>query len=355
MIAKTLKTGVLVAVVFGLALVGCDRLGVPDLNQTPDPAPIRASEYPITRDIIAGQNIDVGDITIHFTYDNIFITYTTTGNWYLTETHCHIATSLEDIPHSSGGMIPGNFDYKAPHDPMVQSYMYTIPIRDAWRTATELYLAAHCAVVKVENGQIVQEETGWGEGEDYPGRNWGMYIRFRLPKLCKLPTFPIEVKLGQVYKNIPKTMWLRGIPTGQGYYVQDGEWPSFCLQTGTYIYGGRWYTAVLIPSTAPAATLPNVIRYGIDNSETPYDKINYLLNTYHDVHHVNMTVLEDLQNVFWHYRGYKTYDQLTAQQKAYADAANTLGVGYYPPAGGYMAVFLWIGESVQLTFIEVDP
>lgn len=352
MAVKTIKAGVLAVAVIALALAGCDRLAAPELNQPPDPAPVRASEYPITTDIIAGQHTDVGDITIHFTYDNIFVTYTTTGNWYLTETHVHIATSLEGIPHSNGGMIPGQFDYKECHD-QVQTYMYTIPMRDAWRAATELYLAAHCVVVRVENGQVVQEETGWGEGPEYPGRNWGMYVPFRLPKLCKLPTFPIEVKLGQVYKNIPKTMWLRGIPTGQGYYVSDGEWPSFCLQTSTYIYGGRWYWATLIPSTSPV--LPNVIKYGIDGSVTPYDKINYLINAYASVHHVNMTVLEDLQNVFWHYRGYKTYDQLTAQQKAYADEANMLGCGYYPPPGGYIAVFLWIGESVQLTFIQVDP
>jgi hypothetical protein len=178
-----------------------------------------------------------------------------------------------------------------------------------------------------------------------------MYIRFCLPKLCKLPTCPVEVKLGQVYGNIPKTMWLRGVPSG--YYVWNGEWPSFCLQTGTYIYGGRWYTATLIPSTLPKLLLPNVIRYGIDNSETPYDKINYLLNTYHNIHHVDMQVLVDLQNVIWKYRGYNV--TLTPAQQAYKDEADAMGVGYYPPAGGYMAVFLWIGESVQLTFIEVDP
>jgi hypothetical protein len=351
MIAKTLKTGLLVVAVFGLALVGCDKLGVPDVVQTPDPAPVSTSAYPVVEPLWVGQHTLAGNITIHFTYENVYVTYNLTGNWWLDETQCHIATSLAGIPHNNGGMIPGQFDYKVEHAPRVQTYTYTIPMRDAWRNGC-LYLATHCAV-RQQGGGGACEETGWGGNNEYPGRNWGKYIRFCIPKLCKLPTFPIEVKLGQVYKNIPKTMWLRGIPTGQGYYVHDGEWPSFCLQTGTYIYGGRWYWATLIPSTTPAFTLPNVIRYGVDNSPTPYDKINYLLNTYHDVHHVNNVVLEDLQNVIWKYRGYNV--TLTPAQQAYKDEADAMGVGYYPPAGGYMAVFLWIGESVQLTFIEVDP
>ncbi|MFO7650437.1 MAG: hypothetical protein R6X13_03725 [bacterium] len=356
MIAKTLKTGLLVVAVFGLALVGCDKLGVPDVVQTPGPAPVSASAYPLTYDIIAGQHTDIGDLTIHFTYDNVYVTYAVTGDWRLEETQCHIATSLAGIPSNNGGMTPGQFDYKVEHDPMVQTYSYTIPMRDAWRDDC-LYLAAHCSAVRLENGQPVEQQTGWSGDSLHPGRNWGLYIRFCIPKLTKLPTFPVEVKLGRVLGNIPATMWLRGIPGGPPpnnlYDVWNGEWPSFCLQTGTYIYGGRWYWATLIPSTAPAFTLPNVIRYGVDNSPTPYDKINYLLNTYHNVHHTNDVVLVDLQNVIWKYRGYNV--TLTTQQQAYKDEADALGVGYYPPAGGYQAVFLWIGESVQLTFIEVDP
>lgn len=356
MIAKTLRTGLLAVAVLGLALVGCDKLAVPESIDLPEQAPVSASVYPVVEDIIAGQNTDVGDLTIHFTYDNIYVTYQTTGNWYLTETQVHIATSLDGIPHSTGGMIPGQFDYKATHDPSVQTYMVTIPMRDAWRTAGCLYLAAHCVVQRVENGQVVQEETGWSGDSLYPGRNWGLYIKFCLPKLVRLPTFPVEVMLGQVLGNIPKTMWVRGTgqtgPVPGGYNVWDGQWPSFCLQTGTYIYGGRWYWANLIASTTPAPALPNVIRYGIDFSPTPYDKINYLINTYGPPPFSNQEII-DLQNVFWHWRGYNV--TLTPQQLAYEADADANGVGYHPPPGGYMAVFLWIGEQVQLTFIMVDP
>jgi hypothetical protein len=135
--------------------------------------------HPFVTDLIAGGGnpksaIDVGDVIIWNDLDFLYITYEVTGDWYITETHLHVADSLEGIPQTKkGNPIPGHFDYSNHHDPSVQTYLYAVPW--TWEPGTTLYIATHAVVEKVTDS-IYQIETAWGDGVDFSGKNWATYI-----------------------------------------------------------------------------------------------------------------------------------------------------------------------------------
>ena len=144
--------------------------------------------HPFVTDLIAGGGnpksaIDVGEVIIWTNDpDFLYITYETTDDWYITETHLHVADSLDGIPQTKKfNPIPGHFDYKTDHAPPVQEYTYTIPW--TWNPGTTLYIAAH-AVVLEYTGPILYDipmyriETAWGDGLDFEGKNWATYILF---------------------------------------------------------------------------------------------------------------------------------------------------------------------------------
>jgi hypothetical protein len=185
-------------IVIGLQLTGCQEGNNPvNVNiSNPIGNPNQPNHPPnaFTTNIIAGQNIDVGDIFVWNDNVNLYVQYMTTNNWWLNKTHLHVATSLSGIPQTqSGNPKVGNFDYQSEHNPHVQSYTY--PITIAWILNTELYLAAHCEVVlKDNNGNIIQQETGWGQGYNFPGNNWAMYFTYNLqvPSQCLVAYYPFN-------------------------------------------------------------------------------------------------------------------------------------------------------------------
>jgi hypothetical protein len=95
--------------------------------------------------------------------------------WLLTETHLHIAASMEEIPQTSkGNPIPGQFDYKNEYE-SVEMFVYKIALEDLPDGC--LIIAAH-AVVENECKELT--ETAWGAGCDFPGRNWATYFMYCL-------------------------------------------------------------------------------------------------------------------------------------------------------------------------------
>ena len=139
----------------------------------------------ITDLIVGGGNpasaIDVGDVLVWNDGEQLIVQYHVTAqDWCLTETHVHIATSADAIPQTrTGNAIPGKFDFSATLD-CVTSYTMTVPLM--WGTGVELSIAAHASV---KNPTVVYidgpwEETAWGAGFDFPGRNWAMYFTYTL-------------------------------------------------------------------------------------------------------------------------------------------------------------------------------
>jgi len=128
---------------------------------------------PCVVDFIAGQSIDVGDVTVSTDGVNLIVTFNTTGCWFMTETHLYVGTT-PPTNHS-----PGQLGYQ--HTNLnTQLDTYTIPLSSISNFACEgsLYFAAH-AVVECENNS----QTAWGEGTDFGG-GWAMYFQCPTPCEC---------------------------------------------------------------------------------------------------------------------------------------------------------------------------
>lgn len=109
--------------------------------------------------------------------DHLYVKYETRDGWYLIESHVHFATSLDGIPQKNGNPIPGKFDYKMEHDPEVLEYTYEMDLNGL--EPGTIYIATHADVLLLDQqGEIIQEETAWGDGEDFPGANWATYFTY---------------------------------------------------------------------------------------------------------------------------------------------------------------------------------
>ena len=118
--------------------------------------------------LIAGQHHVAGDITVDNDGENLIITFTTNEDWTINATHLYIG-ECEDIPLTgSGNPKIGNFEYHSTHSDGVNQVIYTIPLT----LIPESYcLAGHAEVSGPTGG-----ETAWGEGDEFSGNSWAMYI-----------------------------------------------------------------------------------------------------------------------------------------------------------------------------------
>ena len=145
--------------------------------------------------LMAGQSIDSGTVTIsNDQLGNITLTFNTVEPWILSDTHAHVAKSLDAIPQTrSGNPKVGNFSYKTTHTPGVSSYSYTIAADEiGYNLGDTIYIATHAVVQRLDTGEITQQETAWGEGNAFPGRNWAMYFTYILQACDDEPNQQIQ-------------------------------------------------------------------------------------------------------------------------------------------------------------------
>lgn len=138
-----------------------------------------------TVELIAGQNIDIGSVTVYSDDMTICVGFATEGSWYLTETHVAIATDPAGIPQKQGNPSPGQFPYK--HTGLwTQTDGFCVPLADVGAAPGDpLYIATHAAVAQEgAGGAIVARETAWGAGPNFSGSNWGMYFEY-VPPSCE--------------------------------------------------------------------------------------------------------------------------------------------------------------------------
>lgn len=129
--------------------------------------------YPAsTVDLIAGKTYDAGDVNVSRVGNYLFVTYNAAEGCLLSETHLAVGDDLADIPQANGNPIPGQFENTTVHMPPVPSFPYVIDASQ-WGTPTTLYIAAHAKVVCGD-----YQETAWGEGLDFPGKNWATYFTY---------------------------------------------------------------------------------------------------------------------------------------------------------------------------------
>ncbi len=121
----------------------------------------------------AGQNEEVGTLTVEVVGKNLVVTFIIDAPWVLEETHLYVGLKP---PTKSA---PGKFPYGP------GGAVYTIPLSD-FGEAEVLYIAAHAVVVTTNNCEP-REETAWARWcDDFtrtirPGKNWATYFKFPLP------------------------------------------------------------------------------------------------------------------------------------------------------------------------------
>lgn len=100
---------------------------------------------PETFYLYAGQYYRAGELDVWKADGYLYVQYDLDDGVVMSETHLHIATSLDDFPNEGNNPPPGLLDYGEDHDPEVDGYLYTIPWDESWN-CQDLYIAAHAVV-----------------------------------------------------------------------------------------------------------------------------------------------------------------------------------------------------------------
>ena len=129
----------------------------------------------IVTNLIAGQNIVVGTVSVYHDPTHIIIRYETFEEWRIEATHLSVGNDGENSFPTTGSGNPkiGKFEYSSDHKLLVNSFDYFIS-KDELEEI--YYFAAHAVVENIDGGK----ETAWGEGENFSGSNWSMYVEARL-------------------------------------------------------------------------------------------------------------------------------------------------------------------------------
>jgi hypothetical protein len=130
--------------------------------------------------------------------------------------------------NKQGNLVPGQFPYKVEFNGLQTFYYVEIPLD----TLPEgcVCVAAHAEVVKVVDGEIVQSETAFGEGEKV-GKNWFMKFEYCIAVCEDEP--PVEM----CYQD--ETAWAAG-----SRYVTQGNWATYTpyvANTPVNVFAGQNY------------------------------------------------------------------------------------------------------------------
>lgn len=317
---------IVLVLILGLALTGCSLLS--DISQVPatEQSGItyltkHTESNPYVTELLAGQTIDVGEVLVWNDGNFLYVKYVVdAAYWCLTETHLHVATSLEGIPQKKGNPPPGQFDYKGEHD-CVTDYTYEIPL--TWGVDTELFIAAHAVVCQ-------------SAGNFIAGLNLPDTVTFMV-------TYPGGV--GPAY--FPHT-YINGLS------IEELDVYGWCVDTENSIDQNTVYTAHIYSSYE---TLPPGL---IDHPEN-LDLVNWILNqgfvgqpsacggiyTYGDVQRAIWALVDDNQST----AGLGAWSQCRVDE--ILTAAHVNGEGFVPGCGDIIGVILESVDGEQVIIVEI--
>lgn len=100
-------------------------------------------------DLLAGRDLSVGTVTVANDGNDLYVTFSTGGDWTLRTTHLEVAASLGAVPtNRAGEPVVGRFDLRATHDGATR-HTYTIALSDLGVSASDpLVVAAHADVYR---------------------------------------------------------------------------------------------------------------------------------------------------------------------------------------------------------------
>lgn len=205
------------------------------------------------------------------------------------------------------------------------------------------------AISTLQDCTSTQQETGWGNGTGFSGKNWAMYFRYTVQQ-CKTLNLPSTLSMSiYAYPGGNNYFDLQLSNIGPGYDINNGVWDAWCADSHVYIYTGTTYadTKVWMSNDPNLAT---ECPYCVDDEH--WDKVNYILN-----HIPAGFTWQEVQAAIWYFTdATPIYGGFwTTNSQLLVDAANANGAGYQVPPGGWIAVIMDNGSDVQLTFLVVDP
>jgi hypothetical protein len=221
----------------------------------------QACGTPTVTTLFAGQTINAGSVSVSNDATNLYVEYTTVNGWRLSETHLAIATTLAGIPQTkSGNPKVGNFPYKRTYSPTVTSDVYVFALDqlavslglDRFTCGVSSFVvAAHAVVVKLDGGgNVIGQETGWGNGSGFPGANWAMYFNYTVQ--CCAP--PPVINPGD-FRTQTQGGWGATCRGGNPGCYRDAHFAS-CFPSGLTLGSGAGYSAAFASSGDVEAFLP---------------------------------------------------------------------------------------------------
>lgn len=159
-----------------------------------------AAQLPVAQcqTLYAGKSIDAGDVCVTNDSTHLYVTYKTTGDWYLDDVHLFVGTSLTEMPATrTGNPKIGNFPYVI-EDLDSKEHTFRIPLgdlsaADPCASPKALALAAHAALVRHDAaGTVYQTDTGWGNGNQLNVKgSWAMSFSYRTQCPPTTPDGPV--------------------------------------------------------------------------------------------------------------------------------------------------------------------
>jgi hypothetical protein len=133
-----------------------------------------------TANLIAGQHIDAGSVSITNDGDSLLVTITADAPWLLSE--AHVYAGFGPAPTNRRGIVvPGQFPYKAAFSPATSSYSLAIALSDLDGSCGEtLTVVTHAVVVKLNGGTVVEEQTAFGDGTPFSDPRWGFSASYEI-------------------------------------------------------------------------------------------------------------------------------------------------------------------------------
>lgn len=196
-----------------------------------DPDPIGNSQTPLSVPLIAGKSIEIGTVDTWLEEDVLYVSFN--SQWQLIETHLDIVLDPMDFPQTKkGNPKPGHFEYKTTHAPGIYVHTYQIPINIPEETEM-LFFAAHAAVEEWLDDDLINSESAWAFGYEFPGANWATYFVGAIPEVgpedgtvtVQLSDFPMgsghQSLIGLFYHNSDPTDMNNFVAMG-GFEIVDG-------------------------------------------------------------------------------------------------------------------------------------
>lgn len=173
-------------------------------------APVAYCGTPASVDLVAGQNAVSGSVSVGNDEENLYVTYSTVGDWSITEVQLYVGTAAGLPVNKGGNPSIGQFPYKVTYTSDVTAYTFSIPLSTLPSCVT---IAAHAVVVRRDlAGNILQKETGWARGPRIGGNSWAMKFEYCVQECV--------VEEPACYQE--ETAWTAGTR-----FVNPGNWATY--------------------------------------------------------------------------------------------------------------------------------